>query len=47
MDKRFDRVEKAIGELKGYFIRLVWLVIVPVIGGLVSLVVANGSISLG
>lgn len=42
LDKRFDTLEKGVGEVKGYLLRIVWVVILGIVGSLMTFIVSGG-----
>ena len=44
LDERFDRLEKGTDEIKGYLLKIVWVIILAIIGGFVTFMM-NGGIS--
>lgn len=42
MDKRFDRLEEGVAEVKGYLLRIVWVVILAIVGSLMTFIVSGG-----
>jgi len=46
MDKRFDKLEESVGEVKGYLLRIVWVIVLGIVGSLVTFVISGG-INLG
>jgi predicted nuclease with TOPRIM domain len=46
MDARFDRMEKQIAEIKGYLIKIVWIIVAGILGSLVTFIV-RGGLSIG
>ena len=42
LDLRFDRVESSINEIKGYLLKIVWVVILGIIGAFITFVVRGG-----
>ena len=58
MDDRFDRIEKAVGDaktefkegvggIKGDLKKLVWLIVVAIVGGIMQFVMSGGLSSIG
>ena len=46
MNRRFDKIEESVGEVKGYLLRIVWVVVLGVIASMVTFVV-NGGLVVG
>lgn len=42
LDKRFDKIEDDVGEIKGYLLKIVWLIVLSLIGALVTFIVQGG-----
>lgn len=42
MDKRFDRLEKGVEEIKGYLLKVVWVIILGIIGAFVTFIIRGG-----
>ena len=42
LDQRFDRVESSINEVKGYLLKIVWVIILGVLGAFVTFMVQGG-----
>ena len=41
-DKRFDRLEKSIGEVKGYLLKIAFFIVLSVIGSVLTFIVKGG-----
>lgn len=44
IDQRFDRVEKSVNEVKGYLLKIMWVIILGIVGSLVTFVVTGGTV---
>jgi hypothetical protein len=42
LDLRFDRVELSINEVKGYLLKIVWVIILGVLGAFITFVLRGG-----
>lgn len=42
MDQRFDRIEQSVNEIKGYLLRIVWVIILGIIGSLITFIINGG-----
>jgi len=42
LDKRFDTLEEGVKEVKGYLLRIVWVVILGIVGSLMTFIVSGG-----
>lgn len=42
LDKRFDTLEAGVSEVKGYLLRIVWVVILGIVGSLMTFIVSGG-----
>ena len=42
LDLRFDRVESSINEIKGYLLKIVWAIILGILGALITFMVRGG-----
>lgn len=42
LDKRFDRLEEGVAEVKGYLLRIVWVVILAIVGSLMTFIISGG-----
>jgi hypothetical protein len=42
LDKRFDKLEKDVGEVKGYLLKIVWVIILGILGSFVTFIVSGG-----
>lgn len=42
LDQRFDRVESSINEVKGYLLKIVWVIILGVLGAFITFMVRGG-----
>jgi len=42
MDKRFDRLEESVGEVKGYLLRIVWIIVLGILGSLITFIIGGG-----
>lgn len=42
LDQRFDRVESSINEVKGYLLKIVWVIILGVLGAFVTFMLRGG-----
>lgn len=42
LDLRFDRVEKGVDEIKGYLLKIVWVVVLGILGAFVTFMVRGG-----
>jgi len=42
MNKRFDKLEEGVGEVKGYLLRIVWVIIMGIIGSLMTFLIQGG-----
>ena len=45
LDERFDRVEKGLDEVKGYLLRIVWVIIIAILSYLMTFIVSGNLIS--
>lgn len=46
LDRRFDKLEKDVGDVKGYLLRIVWLIVAGILAAFMGFVV-NGGLSIG
>ncbi|QDP65289.1 MAG: hypothetical protein Unbinned200contig1000_29 [Prokaryotic dsDNA virus sp.] len=42
MDQRFDELKESVNEVKGYLLRIVWVIILGIIGSLITFVISGG-----
>jgi len=42
LDLRFDRVESSINEIKGYLLKIVWMIVLGIVGALITFMVRGG-----
>ena len=42
MDKRFDELRENVNEVKGYLLRIVWVIVLGIVGSLVTFVISGG-----
>lgn len=42
MDKRFDELKDSVNEVKGYLLRIVWVIVLGIVGSLVTFVISGG-----
>lgn len=42
MDARFDRIETGMSEIKGYLLRVVWVVMIAVLTGVLGFIINGG-----
>lgn len=42
LDKRFDRLEESVNEVKGYLLKIVWVIVLGIVGSLVTFIVSGG-----
>lgn len=47
MDDRFDRLEKSQDEIKGYLLKIVWVIIMGVIGAVLTFLFQSGGLGGG
>lgn len=42
MDQRFDELKDGVNEVKGYLLRIVWVIVLGIVGSLVTFIVSGG-----
>lgn len=42
LDKRFDRIEASQNEIKGYLLKIVWVIIIGVLSAVLTFVIRGG-----
>lgn len=42
MDQRFDELKESVNEVKGYLLRVVWVIVLGIVGSLVTFIVSGG-----
>jgi len=42
MDKRLDELKESVNEVKGYLLRIVWVIVLGIVGSLVTFVISGG-----
>lgn len=42
LDERFDKIEESVKEIKGYLLRIVWILILGIMGGLITFILNGG-----
>jgi len=42
MDGRFDRLENGVSEVKGYLLRIVWVIVLGIVGSLLTFMLGGG-----
>lgn len=42
MDQRFDELKDSVNEVKGYLLRIVWVIVLGIVGSLVTFIVSGG-----
>ena len=42
LDKRFDHLEKSVDEIKGYLLKIVWVIVIGVVGSLLTFMLSGG-----
>ena len=42
LDKRFDKLEQGVDDVKGYLLKIVWVIILGMIGSLVTFMMTGG-----
>lgn len=42
MDQRFDELKESVNEVKGYLLRIVWVIVLGIVGSLVTFIVSGG-----
>lgn len=42
LNKRLDKIEEAVGEVKGYLLKIVWIIILGIVGAFITFIVRGG-----
>lgn len=42
LDRRFDSLEKGMNEVKGYLLKIVWVIIIGIVIGLLTFIMSGG-----
>lgn len=42
LDDRFDRLETGVSEVKGYLLRIVWVIVLGIVGSLITFMIGGG-----
>jgi hypothetical protein len=42
LDDRFDRLETGVNEVKGYLLKIVWVIVLGIIASLITFIVQGG-----
>lgn len=42
LDKRFDKLEQGVDEVKGYLLKIVWVIVLGIVGSLVTFIISGG-----
>lgn len=42
LDKRFDKLEQGVDEIKGYMLKIVWVLVLGILGSLVTFIINGG-----
>ena len=42
LNKRLDKIEEAVGEVKGYLLKIVWVIILGIVGAFITFIVKGG-----
>lgn len=42
LDKRFDRLEASVDEVKGYLLKIVWVIVLGIVGALITFITTGG-----
>lgn len=45
LDKRFDQIEASVDEVKNYLLKIVWAIVIGIIGAIMTFVINGGLIS--
>tara|TARA_R100001143_G_C3352849_1_gene130593 strand:+ start:1394 stop:1669 length:276 start_codon:yes stop_codon:yes gene_type:complete len=46
LDRRFDKLERDVGDVKGYLLKIVWLIVAGIVAAFMAFMV-NGGLGLG
>jgi hypothetical protein len=46
LDRRFDKLEQDVGDVKGYLLKIVWLIVAGIVAALMAFMI-NGGLSVG
>ncbi len=46
LDKRFDKLELDVGDVKGYLLRIVWLIVAGIVAAFMTFMI-NGGLGIG
>jgi hypothetical protein len=46
MDRRFDELKESVDQVKGYLLRIVWVIVLGIIGSLLTFII-NGGLNIG
>jgi uncharacterized coiled-coil protein SlyX len=46
LDRRFDKLEQDVGDVKGYLLKIVWLIVAGIVAAFMAFLV-NGGFSVG
>ncbi|ARB06107.1 hypothetical protein FDH38_gp053 [Dinoroseobacter phage vB_DshS-R5C] len=42
LDRRFDKLEQGVDEVKGYLLKIVWVIVLGILGSLVMFIINGG-----
>lgn len=42
LDRRFDKLENAVDEVKGYLLKIVWVIVIGILGAFVTFLINGG-----
>ncbi|HEY7822446.1 MAG TPA: hypothetical protein VIG24_06425 [Acidimicrobiia bacterium] len=42
LDKRFDKLEASVDEVKGYLLKIVWVIVLGILGSLITFIINGG-----
>lgn len=45
LDRRFDKLEMVVGEVKGYLLKIVWVIILGIVGSMVTFMMTGGFVN--
>lgn len=46
LDRRFDKLEKDVGDVKGYLLKIVWLIVAGIVAAFMAFML-NGGLAIG
>lgn len=42
LDRRFDKIEESVNEVKGYLLKIVWIILLGILSALITFIIRGG-----